>query len=710
MGEINVDPVTGIVSGYAPPWAWVNVNGGNEFEGAWRDVQADGDGFFTANLAIAVVAGEEGDGTIGVPFPDGTGGSAQIFDDDGDSTHRGWCIGCDDGGGFLQVYSTSTLPGSYDTVNAGMAETAVLTIERGDDSLSPYTFDPTFADEGGVTFIIGDTFDILPGDLVTVSDEYGEVSHVVTPLTVTEIDEENDTISGLARPNYAISFNMYGWIEGQFENVIVERTLLTDSEGRWTVNVAEEGSQPGDWGTTDLGPGSWWQAYDTDPDNPAETTFDWWIEPWVAVVDNPQLIDGLPGFEGAPATVIHGEGWILHDFEQFSDVHVTVKDESGENVFTGSATPLMPDETAVDQSIAEFFLYDVPLESGYTVSATQSFGPFIPLGDIGWTREVTVTPLDVTGVNAITDVVTGASAVDASLVVYGDEATRIPDTSTGTWVADFGNGSPAWDVRTGDIGFVVDTDADGDMHWTYWQAPNPLIGINVLLDSSSIHGEGWLWNTPVTLTVTDPVEGLIVVIQVMSDEFGYVDFGGEYELVPGMVVAITDGTHTRSTIIEDYDYSPDPAVDPGVNVDAEAGTVSGFAEAGSEVCAEVPDTGDLVCIIVAGESGQISSWVIPVNLTYQSIVILTIIFNFTVHEQEIPADPPPDLEIVYPTEPVDGIDTEFGFDVIDYVTSPGCTQNLQLTVEWGDGTPPYVDPEVEPFSTIVLTHTFPKAG
>jgi len=71
MGEINVDPSSGIVSGDAPPGAWVNVNGGNESEGAWREVEADGDGFFTANLAVAVSPGEDGDGTITVPFSDG---------------------------------------------------------------------------------------------------------------------------------------------------------------------------------------------------------------------------------------------------------------------------------------------------------------------------------------------------------------------------------------------------------------------------------------------------------------------------------------------------------------------------------------------------------------------------------------------------------------------------------------------------------------
>ena len=501
---------------------------------------------------------------------------------------------------------------------------------------------------------------------------------------------------------------MYGWIEGQFENVIVERTLLTDSEGRWTVNVAEEGSQLGDWGTTDLGPGSWWQAYDTDPDNPAQTTFDWWIEPWVAVVDNPQLIDGLPGFEGAPATVVHGEGWILHDFERFSDVQVRVADENGLTKFVGSATPLMPDEVAVDQSIAEFFLYGVPLEPGYTVSVTQSFGPFIPLGDIGWTRDVKVTPLEVTGVNAIDDVVTGSSAVDASLLVFGDEASRTPDTPTGTWVADFGIGDDLWDIDSGDIGYVVDTDTDGDMHWVAWRAPAPLIGTSIYLDGNSVYGEGWLWNTPVTLTITDPIDGYLVVIEVISDELGYVDFGDAYDLGPGMVVEITDGVYTRATTIEDFGYSPDPGALPGVNVDAEAGTVSGFVEAGSEVCVEVDDTGESVCIIVAGDPGEIVHWSIPVALTYNSNVLLTIIFDFTVHHQEVPANPPPDLDVVYSTVPGDGINTEFEVEVIDYVTD--CQEPLQLTVEWGDASPPYVDLDVEPFSVVVLTHTFPKAG
>ncbi len=44
-------------------------------------------------------------GSIGLPMQPGTGGAAEIYDDDGDSNHVGWCYECGDpgGGGGLQV-------------------------------------------------------------------------------------------------------------------------------------------------------------------------------------------------------------------------------------------------------------------------------------------------------------------------------------------------------------------------------------------------------------------------------------------------------------------------------------------------------------------------------------------------------------------------------------------------------------------------------
>ena len=94
IGEITINPESGEVTGFVEPQALVNVNGRNELGEAWRDIQADETGFFTANLAVPVGPGEIGDGTLSVPFPDGTGGSVQVLEDDGDATQRGWCIAC----------------------------------------------------------------------------------------------------------------------------------------------------------------------------------------------------------------------------------------------------------------------------------------------------------------------------------------------------------------------------------------------------------------------------------------------------------------------------------------------------------------------------------------------------------------------------------------------------------------------------------------
>jgi hypothetical protein len=78
-----VDPDTDIVAGTAPGDTWVSVNGGNEWDGCGFDVFSEADGSWVADFS--------GDPCFMDLVP-GFGGSAQVYDDDGDSTHRSWNI------------------------------------------------------------------------------------------------------------------------------------------------------------------------------------------------------------------------------------------------------------------------------------------------------------------------------------------------------------------------------------------------------------------------------------------------------------------------------------------------------------------------------------------------------------------------------------------------------------------------------------------
>jgi hypothetical protein len=89
----TVDEVADTVSGYAPPGERVEVHAGDEFSHAHRSVDADATtGYWMAAFSVP---GEEGHEQEILDIQPGIGGAAEVPDDDGDSTHQGWCFECE---------------------------------------------------------------------------------------------------------------------------------------------------------------------------------------------------------------------------------------------------------------------------------------------------------------------------------------------------------------------------------------------------------------------------------------------------------------------------------------------------------------------------------------------------------------------------------------------------------------------------------------
>lgn len=250
IGAIEVDPDTGIVSGYVPPEEWVNVHGGNEFGGAWRNVQADLGGFFTANLAISAGAGEEGDETIAVPFPDGTGGAVQVPDDDGDSTNRGWCIGCD-GGESTPMVVASVWPETLVRGSAWNGADLHITLDKTPlDTGGPldWTLDlsaDTYEDGiwyNGWDFEVRAPFwdgslTLDDGDVLTVTATGGEADDVVKtltvvrPLTAASVDRATATVTGTAKIGETVNVARWGDDLGHPHD---EVSVVADGNGDWS--------------------------------------------------------------------------------------------------------------------------------------------------------------------------------------------------------------------------------------------------------------------------------------------------------------------------------------------------------------------------------------------------------------------------------------------------------------------------------------------
>jgi sugar lactone lactonase YvrE len=613
----------------------------------------------------------------------------------------------------LQVYSTSTIPGYTDVVYAeNVGADADLTIEREGDPSSPYVFDPTEFDGRGATWILSGVFDIVAGDVITAGEGDRTITHTVTPLAITDINHETYTISGVARPDHVLAFNMVPLDPDGEYGALLTRQIPTDPvSGAWSVTLTDPPG-PDEEGTVEFGPdgfpGSHGNIYDSDSDGSAETTLDWFVAPDLAALRNPQGIDDT-------GDMLMGRGWSLSEM-----IEVDVADVDGsEALATQVSAEWDCGSSCLQQGTWALDDLGFTLDPGMTVTGYQEWpSPLDPPSS--WTSTLEVQKLTVDLVDVVNDVVAGTADPFATVTIVqpsgpdGTDEDHVVSVAVadlnGLWSADF-NG--LWDVELGDVGTAGVLDTEGMDTRVLWQAPDPLVAIG--LDPDGISGHGWLWDREITLTVDDlgTPEMPDLTVPVASDAAGSVEFDlNGFELRPGMEVTLTDGVLTRTTTITDYAYSPDPASDPGVFVDPSTDTVSGMAPAGSEVCVRIDGAATPICISVLGSPGTIVPWIIPIpdGISYTTVCEITVIFDFTIQTTTVPADPVPMVDgISFSTEPGTG-SSDLSFDAVDY-GDHSCTDPYLLSVEvdWGDETPPLTK-QVAPHSTIHVSHVYGKTG
>jgi predicted metal-dependent enzyme (double-stranded beta helix superfamily) len=613
----------------------------------------------------------------------------------------------------LQVYSTSTIPGYTDVVYAEhVSSDSTLTIEREDDPSSPYLFDTTEFDGRTATWTLSGVFDILAGDVVTAGDGDRTITHTVTPLAITDIDHETYTISGVARPDHVLAFNMVPLDPDGGYGPLLTRQISTDPvSGAWSVTLTDPPG-PDEEGTVQFGPdgfpGSHGNIYDSDPDGSAETTLDWFVAPDLTALRNPQGI-------GDTGDMLMGRGWSLSE-----TIEVDVADVDGSAALSTQVSAEWDcGSSCLQQGTWDLDDLGFTLDPGMTVTGYQEWPSHLDPPS-SWTTTLEVQRLTVDLVDVVNDVVAGTADPFATVTIVqppGSEATDedhvvsvVVADLNGLWSADF-NG--LWDVDLGDVGTAGVSDAEGMDTRVLWQAPDPLIAIG--LDPDGISGHGWLWHREIALTIDDlgTPEMPDLTVPATSDAGGSVEFDlGGFELQPGMEVTLTDNILTRTATIADYAYSPDPQSDPGVLVDPETDTVSGTAPAGSEVCVHIDGAAAPICISVLGASGTFVPWSIsiPGGITYETVCVVKIIFNFTVQTTTVPADPPPTIDDVsISTDPGTG-NSGFSFDAVDY-GDYSCADPYLLSVEidWGDETSPLTE-RVAPNSTIHASHVYGKTG
>ncbi len=213
-----VDEDADVVSGMAPGDTWVYVNAGNEWDWCDLEVLSEPDGSWLADFS---------GGSCVMDLAPGTGGAAQVFDEDGDSTHRGWQVpnpafgvqpqSDEMWGGDWEPDSSATVEVfESDHITAKGSPVVVPTDEWGNFGVELGSEDPPI--------------DVVPGDYVVVTQGATVKTHVVTELKVDFIDHISDTATGTANPLAQIN----SWIRG--EGMWVQS--FADEFGHWLIDYS----------------------------------------------------------------------------------------------------------------------------------------------------------------------------------------------------------------------------------------------------------------------------------------------------------------------------------------------------------------------------------------------------------------------------------------------------------------------------------------
>jgi len=513
-----IDPDLDTITGTAPVGATVEIHASDGTVDANRSVVADGIGVWEADFST----GDTFD------IRPGTWGSAAIFEDDGDATHRNWQIRVpwvevDPQNDSIQGYwweIGATVNVDIDDPATGpgvdWADSAEVVAAPWDPSQSYVDFQPG-----------NDGFDVLVNHSVTMTDGTIVKDLTVAPLAITDVDIDGDLVDGAATPNNLVSV----WISGP-ENM--RREVTAASNGSWTADfsVSWDG-----FDARDIGPGDRVDASEYDADGDATRVS--------SNVPNPQFSVETPNQIWS-----NGDGWIAG-----RTVTITVDDDHdlGNGTLYSTTSPVVasgPEPWAVGWNVDTGTF---GIMAGHVVTVDDG---------VDIVRTLDVVNLVATEVNEAADTISGIASSNAWVQGHANDGLenanrRVQAGADGTFTIDFGNpGVEGWeqttlDIRPGVGGSIAVFDDDNDSTHRSWRVADPYFGVNV------IHEELWAVDWPIgatlSFTVEDPDpeipdwEDTMTVVETSwgQTEAGY-RFWGDFDVHAGQVITVTDGTLTRT--------------------------------------------------------------------------------------------------------------------------------------------------------------------
>lgn len=534
-----VDVDADIVSGTAPAneriQAWTCWSDG--CANRWETV--DGDGHWSANFSIP---GDEGGEEQTADLVPGSWVDAGEWDADGDNTAINW---------YILNPRFEVRPAADSVAGWEWQPNANVDIRVNGDYVATAQTDPG----GYFNIIVGETFDLVSGSNVQVSDGVSSKDHIVTSLSITSVNVDTDLVYGTTAPNGRIQAEVCG------PNYCVSRWETVDGDGNWSADFSIPGDEPGEEQTFDFVPGNGLDSreWDEDGDN---TIAGYYIpNPRFVVFPEWEFFDG-------------------HDWPDGATVNISVEGK--------------PQCALTKISWGGFFNGNFPEGCDAEIGDTVTFAHGTT------TRIHVVRNLDVTAVNVDDNTIAGIADAGTVVYVWPHDAwfgplEAIADESS-MWQVDLDDAG--YDIQQGAAGRSEIRDEVGNATAVDWYVPKPYF--QVQLETNNVDGWEWTPNSQVTISINGTEAATV-----QTDEWG--TFRSHFEelepFVPGMDFLITDGVSTKTLTTAYLEIT---------NVDPDADTVSGLANAGQtfnvwvhgENAPGVPVTADSMGQWTADFSGQ----------------------------------------------------------------------------------------------------------
>ncbi len=525
---------------FVEPFTFVQV--GVEGDGVrYADVDP-ATGYWEVNFFHPSADGECCDGFEIQP---GVGGVVQLRGPDGNLTFQPWGDGGGDPGPEGPTFNVDPFQDLVEGFGWEEGTEVTITVDDGDPATEVFTTTAVVErwgeEEWDVGFWIELEFDVQDGHLVTVTDGTTTKEHVVTPLTVDGIDDENDLVFGTAVPGTEVQVALWGTeTEPHVERAVVANDDPDDEipDGYWAADFSlaigpEEWQQP-----RDVTPETFGAARQGDEDGDA-THVGFGEEP-----PPEPSIEVDPFFD---KVFVNGMSELATLSVNGDDIDIIAVERDGRLVF---------------------YLFD-------TVDIVTTDLVVVTDGEI--VKDHIVKPLGVTDIDQAADTIAGYTDPNAFVIVgagssMGEGVRFLTSDANGAWTAFMadpeaeGEGAADIDKTIGWSLFIAVPDEDGDA--TVYATPQASPGMAALVQYGMVTAEA-SGLSDITISIpalgyesTAPPSsagpGMIGDIQfdagVLDPEFyaGRVATVGPNDLVPGLEIYSSDIMYEMQLTVLDF--------------------------------------------------------------------------------------------------------------------------------------------------------------